>query len=1507
MGSLTPVDDNGIEIGGGRLTPVSDTQAPQHDESWLNQIVTPAQLQQWKKKGHIGAIEAFNRFDKWDMLPYVGGMQDGYDIPIAMKIRAAANGDELSTKDKQDVVNFIRDYSEIQARGYSFGGNMVNGGLAGIPFLVEAGVALGTGGLAAGGTASKMVAKGGAKAIVGAAVKSVIGRTLGKEIVEQSAEMTGKAIAKNAALRAASTLPSVLRNYGSRRINDGIAVTDKGEIYAKESQESPAVSALKALGNTEIELASEMSGGLLFHPLTHGAGAIAKSIMPRKLVSALDELALTKGGKAVSTMLRARDKVGFNGFLEDMGEEAVGDVLKTTFDLDSKEGYSFDQFLDAATFNRGSDLMVTAGLVAIQGGVSIGTVKAVNALAKSGMPQEKIDEVMAHTSELEKENIAERFNDGDATPVNESEIVAEAPPGVEQTSDFTAAHSFPEAQTLYGSVEQNVAQDNVVQPEETASQRMDNALATESQVQQQKMDDTAKAGETVNLNAVDRARKNQIRSDIKVIDKQMSILSKQYDDTAKRMAETTDDKQADKIQKELDKIETQMNTLSNERSAKELDSELVGKTITTPKNELVQMTRDTATELQRIDKSKRVLRAIKTGFDSGVAMTRASLKIAQKEYSNLVKLLPKAQREKVAFDFKKFNSVEEAKKNLPEFESKIENILKAVNISDKHAAIEKALQQKATIKTGSTKKAAFDVENTAVYKELQNILNLRKDALKSTEHEKLSDANKQKRADAQNYLHNALASARFGELPQDMSTRLSSAGVEVKPGSFYSRIINRAISYANVRPENASINEMTQLIDDINRLKTEGRAARDAADLEKRLNKSAIVDDVIDAIDKTKKLSRVEEAIKKLYAANMASMRSLFNAYMGKTFAEKYDPSLAQVKLSNAIWHSMRDIHTNAYKSLGLKRVEDLTKPLVEMGEVNKEWVLNRIDSPNKVNRYLSLFDIMDIYNSVKNENIRDDYYRYYGEAQVNNLLSRLDTPELVKLADSLFTHLGQYENVFNEYSLRKKGLPIEKRNNYWPATSEHEPQDYDALNTYIAKSNLPTAMKTKYANTVPVPNNAWRKMQKHVHQAEYVTHLADTYEMLDTMLKDKDSSLKIKQDLGDKVYSHMTNEVEYLSLTKRRELNVQFGETVEWALGNWTAVSVARPSVWLNQMNGTYVYSAEEGMDVLEWTKGYMHALAHPKETIDYMRKELPYLESRFHEGYDEAIAGAIRNAEKASTLEQDWTKALSYMTKTSDIGSVMFGGYPYYKMLIDSGMSKEEANDKFMDVTERISQGKESSNLSQMQKNRGVFSVFSRFLNSPNQFLRQIVDAHIQYRRGEISSATYAKKMAQYAVIQPVLYATAKHGYKAAIAGMILASGAGDPDERDLSTQEWLSDCLDQIMLTPFNAISFINDISDIALKTVENKFFDGKKRIYNPFEPQMLTDLGANMMGVSSSVQHDNAAGVVYNFAMMLQPFAKIPTKQIFDVADFMSGGELKDSVSNKKKKSMYSNTW
>jgi hypothetical protein len=685
-------------------------EVPQHDDSWMYNVASEKQINEWRNKGTIGMVEAFNRFDKWDIVPYLGSAKDGIEnTAMYMKLQKAANGETLSTKDQQNVSAFLKDYTEIQARGYSLGGNFVNAALGSVPFMLEAAIAIGTFGAGAGATATTTGAKVGAKQALKAATKQALSSQTRKAVMATQGKM----------------LATITKNYGDRLLNDGIAITDKGQAIAKQAEKNPAMTAVKALADTNIELATEAFVGRAFRPLATAAGVKAQKIMPKKLIEGLDALGKTKGGKLASELLKAKDKVGFNGFLEEHGEEIVGNVLKTTLDLDDEEGYSFEQFVNAAVPSI-DEFLITSGVIAVQGGMSLGTYKTLKALERRGATKEDIDNVKTQMSENEKEKIASDLQ------AQEPKIVEETPPGVEQLEDVTDE----QPQYDYGLTEEGTG--FVPETEEkNTKDSMAQELAQVEETENQKMDGVLKGAVSVDVKKVDNARKTQLRSEIKTVDNQLTELSRQWDKAFK----SENDKEVQRIEAEMDKLVEQRDSL-------ELERELIGKDIITTKkgrtkelfvengdttdvvlskdgkvlgklketdesgkllrlehseNDLVQMT---VKQVYNIQKADRVLRAISQGFKSGVAMTKASLKIAQREYKNLVKLLPQSERGKVAFDFQKFNSVEQATKNIDEFEKKIEKILKKAELKAYQDAIGSLFAEAKPKKQGSKKVSA---------------------------------------------------------------------------------------------------------------------------------------------------------------------------------------------------------------------------------------------------------------------------------------------------------------------------------------------------------------------------------------------------------------------------------------------------------------------------------------------------------------------------------------------------------------------------------------------------------------------------------------------------------------------------------------------------------------------------------------------------------------------------------------------------------------------------------
>lgn len=333
-------------------------KAKQEESLYLQNLISKDKINEWKSKGGMTAIEVWNKKNKHELLPYAGTISQGKQTfkikSISDKLR---NGQRISAEERQQFDEFLLDMAEVQTRGYTFGGSVTNIGLETLPFVAEFGVGL----LTSGGVGSlgSATAKGGIKATL-KGMQSNVAKTLaektGSQIAGDIAKGAGKVV-YNATLNPKTTafamtrLPQqVYARIGDVMLSDSLAITEEGQVILKEAETNPAIAFMKALALTNIEVASEASGDILVRPFLHGMERVVG-------LKALKQLAKTKLPENFAKLTedvtnmpfaRAVDQLGFNGILEEIGEERVADLLKFSFNLDEQEGYSFEQFLDSA-------------------------------------------------------------------------------------------------------------------------------------------------------------------------------------------------------------------------------------------------------------------------------------------------------------------------------------------------------------------------------------------------------------------------------------------------------------------------------------------------------------------------------------------------------------------------------------------------------------------------------------------------------------------------------------------------------------------------------------------------------------------------------------------------------------------------------------------------------------------------------------------------------------------------------------------------------------------------------------------------------------------------------------------------------------------------------------------------------------------------------------------------------------------------------------------------------
>ena len=385
--------------------PQGDTYV-QNDTDWVSNVASPEQIKAWQQKGAIGWGEAWSRLDKLELVPFVNGLTLLEEGKVLGLINKKNKGEHLTETEQVDLKNYLTEMAEMQTRGYSWGGKFAEGLGMTIPFVGEF---VATGGLMS-------LGKAGAKKVLKIGAKEAI-EEMTKKGVKQFAKKTAQTVARSGA-RTVLMPHQVAKRYADSRINDSVAITDKGKAVFKEATEKPATTAMKAFGDVWIENFSEEAGELVLKPLFKGVGGLSKKLlkepidniskkMSGKAIKALNKLSLEKQGITFKKLVK---KFGYDGALEELGEERIGDILRTSFDLDEKEGYSVDQYMKAV-FPDAEQLLLELGMVTVHGSMSRSGAYLFKKFRDKGMSKKEALGTVQEMSEEEKEFVIKQIDE----------------------------------------------------------------------------------------------------------------------------------------------------------------------------------------------------------------------------------------------------------------------------------------------------------------------------------------------------------------------------------------------------------------------------------------------------------------------------------------------------------------------------------------------------------------------------------------------------------------------------------------------------------------------------------------------------------------------------------------------------------------------------------------------------------------------------------------------------------------------------------------------------------------------------------------------------------------------------------------------------------------------------------------------------------------------------------------------------------------------------------------
>lgn len=345
-------------------------------------VCSEDEIKEWQAMGPMGIAEAWERNNKWaSFVPYINTTKDAAEaVNVSVLLKRLKDGKDLTEKQTDVLVDYLRDVKEQQVRGYSFAGGVVNAALTSIPYMEEFGIGLaasaeGVGLASLAKTLTTIGAKKAAKkavqkamqeatmkstmtgvkknltkqeikkiyddAIIKTSTAKALGEVGGKRFATETAKALPKALTSSAKLSLTKMPQNFVGNIADRQISSGIYITDAGQGIFTNS-ENLALSTMKALGDSTFEALTETSG-FLFAPINRYFAKPIRNVLPKKFYTAFDKLVSTRYGMKTTEALK---KYGYDGILEEMGEEQLNRFLTDVFGSNGVQGYTLDGFLN---------------------------------------------------------------------------------------------------------------------------------------------------------------------------------------------------------------------------------------------------------------------------------------------------------------------------------------------------------------------------------------------------------------------------------------------------------------------------------------------------------------------------------------------------------------------------------------------------------------------------------------------------------------------------------------------------------------------------------------------------------------------------------------------------------------------------------------------------------------------------------------------------------------------------------------------------------------------------------------------------------------------------------------------------------------------------------------------------------------------------------------------------------------------------------------------------------
>ena len=743
-------------------------------------------------------------------------------------------------------------------------------------------------------------------------------------------------------------------------------------------------------------------------------------------------------------------------------------------------------------------------------------------------------------------------------------------------------------------------------------------------------------------------------------------------------------------------------------------------------------------------------------------------------------------------------SVNETKKIIRRINEYVISDLENQAKSILHKEIQKQIKTSSKlVKVGTLKKGKFDWKTNTVFAELAEMNKL-----------KQKDAFKEYAAAVE--LDRAVAGE---EREYNDENIVSTPQLET---DFQSNLKRKFLEYRSSKIKDLNLAATRSLLEDIMTLKFEGRRAKDAQELEKRLQKDNMKTDLAQRVRVLKGNRLAQNVAKFIMGENLitsektlVNWETSLNALFGKEVTQRYsllklesDAEVYAFKHYNEFCRKAIEIYglnnpTNARERAwnAFNKFVDFAniQPLVKLMQEYEEEVYNykEVTYSKETGEFvesgvqLSRAEIITLYAWSLNEELEQRLFTQYGINQVRHMFNEVLSDEDKQLAWLLIDTCEKMYDENNEVFIRTMGLSLPKVQNYFPSKTVRVGSEIDMLHENMVRSNNPSFIKQrKVCNRIKMkPEQPLSILLPHINKTARYVILSERVNYLNAIFKDGTVRAAIKEvfdgvetpdgktikagqrakgkrnkksrTLGDRIHDTLLNQLG-CSTFENYARGINVGKSfMDYVATNYITSRIGgNLKVAFGQLTSMINYC--ENMPNGLWVKGFVECLAHPKETIKFMLDNCPYLEAR--------LAGnSMNEIMQRITDETDKFRTLRNFcctnTKYGDLIAISFGGKPYVDYLISQGMSKEDAFEKFVEDTMRSQQAGQASATSIWQKKQAenpLSRMMFAFNNTTLQYERKFLDAIASRARGDITTKEFVKAILIYKVFNPLLFSS-------------------------------------------------------------------------------------------------------------------------------------------------------